>query len=427
MGDTMKKFFIVSAIIFLGVIVLAKTAPAADSTFHGQFRINSYYLSVDPEGAPDDMSTQANRLRYRPTWDVSFDNGVKLHLQLNIGHINSNMSQTGPSPVGCGVCIRHGLVSTPLPMEGWTLVGGLIPYNDKFGQTLFSGDWDFNPLAFALIGKLAAADVTLLHGNVAEGLEGVKDDVEAWILDIDFPVGLGVSFYGLIDQSMGMNPSGDIDQYYFGARYAQNFNDVAFNAFIVFNTGTFDGAGAGGADIDNEGVAVQLQVKIPVGAAKIGLQGVYATGDGTDFGSADSDAFISPQSIYGGHGYWGYAGKLNVQGPTDTGIDDPVRIDGGSYSNANLGTGILSLQANASFNIVPDTLDGYFAIAWMAQEDEVPGMDDSIGFDIIAMGNYHFGAGLNLEFGIDYLSADKGHHGGEADSFLAFSRFQLEY
>ncbi len=77
MGDTMKKFLIVAATILLGVFVFVQTAPAADTTFHGQFRINSWYQSMDPDTG-DSVSSQASRLRYRPTWDVSFDNGVKL-------------------------------------------------------------------------------------------------------------------------------------------------------------------------------------------------------------------------------------------------------------------------------------------------------------------------------------------------------------
>jgi hypothetical protein len=141
----MKKLLFVFAFLFLGVFAFTQTAPAAvEHTFHGQFRINSYHQDASDESTFGSNNKVGSRLRYRPTWDVEFDNGVKLHLQLNIGHIPSNISQSGP------VLMRHGIVSTPVPfMEGWTLVGGLVPLSDRFGDTLFSGDWDFNPLTFA--------------------------------------------------------------------------------------------------------------------------------------------------------------------------------------------------------------------------------------------------------------------------------------
>jgi hypothetical protein len=146
-------------------------------------------------------------------------------------------------------------------------------------------------------------------------------------------------------------------------------------------------------------------------------------------------------SLYGGLGYWGYTGKINVQGPTDTKIDGhAINIDGGTAgfnsNNTNLGRGVLTVQANASFNIIPDELDGYLGVGWFQSEDSPSLSDDDIGVDLIAMGNYHFGSGLNLEFGVDYLSMGEGHFAStvngpalevERDIFLVFSRFQLEY
>jgi hypothetical protein len=450
----MRKSLIVCAVIFLGVFVFAQTAPAVESTFHGQFRMNSYYLdSSDENDFGDEDTNQATRARYRPTWDVAFDNGVKLHLQFNIGHINSNPELNVRCHHGtsnaCGeddvpvFALRHAYVSTPVPFaEGWSLVGGLVPWDDKFDQTLFSSDWDFNPLAYALVGNPGGLNVRIAHANVSEGSENIGDDIFAWIVDADHESGLGVSWYYFEDGSGSGIASplgaGDVVQHYLGVRYARSFNDVGFNAFIVYNVGEIEQLGSpAGPDIDNDGVAAKAQLKFPLGAMKVSVMGVWASGDGEDFGSKDSDAFITPMSIYGGHGYWGYVGKLTVQGPTDTGIDDPVRIDGGSYSNAKLGTGIISVQVNASFNIIPDELDGYIGAGFFASDDEASGGDDDVGFDVIAMGTYHFGSGLNLDFGIDYAALGDGHHSTEGtgpggtnqdrDQILVFSRFQLEY
>jgi hypothetical protein len=137
-------------------------------------------------------------------------------------------------------------------------------------------------------------------------------------------------------------------------------------------------------------------------------------------------------SMYGGHGYWGYTGSFTVQGPTDTGVDDPVRIDGGSYVPFNLGMGMQTIQVNASFPVIPDKLDGYLAAGWYQGDDSLPTRDDSIGYDLLAMGKYMFGSGLNLEFGVDYAAMDDGHHANvlfneSRNLVLLFSRLQLEF
>lgn len=436
----MKKLFIVAAVIFMGVFVFAQTAPAVEHTFHGQFRINSFLQDASDEtDFSATVGSQANvgsRLRYRPTWDVEFDNGVKLHVQLNIGHIPENISQSGP------VLLRHGIVSTPLPfMEGWTLAGGLIPTSDRFGDTLFSGDWDFNPLAFALIGKAGSLDVRFGHGVASEGSFTDTDDIDLWFLDIDSPMGFGISGYRFADYSSPGAFDKDT-QYYLGVRYATEIGAAAVNGWVLYNTGERESLTAG-ADRDNDGWAASAQVKAPFGPAKVGLLVVYASGD-EDYASTvagtDSDSFITPMSLYGGTGYWGYTGKLNVQGPTDTAIDQHmVNIDGGSApwnSQTNLGMGMLTVQANAAFPLIEDTLDGYLGIGWYQGDDSIPGADDDIGWDIIAMGNYHFGAGLNFEFGVDYASLGDGHFDSvdlgagleeSRDVVLVFSRFQLEY
>jgi hypothetical protein len=422
----MKKLLFVFALLFLGVFVYTQTAPAAvEHTFHGQFRINSFHQDASDEtdfaATVGSQKNVGSRLRYRPTWEVEFDNGVKLHLQLNIGHIPS---------------------TTPIPfMEGWTLVGGLVPLSDRFGDTLFSGDWDFNPLTYALIGKVGEADVRFGHGVAAENDFVEADDVDLWLLDVDLPMGLGISAYRFADYGApgGFNKD---TQYYIGARYATDVGTAHINGWILYNSGEREALGAG-LDRDNEGWAASLQGKVPVGPAKVGLLLVYASGD-EDYQSSvagrDSDSFITPMSLYGGTGYWGYTGKLNVQGPTDTAIDQHmVNIDGGSApwnSQTNLGNGMLTLQANASFNLIPDQLDGYLGVGWFQSDDSPTGVDDDIGFDVIAMGNYHFGSGLNLEFGVDYATLGEGHFDSvdlgpgldeERDVILVFSRFQLEY
>jgi hypothetical protein len=453
----MKKLFIVSAVIIFGVFVFAQTAPAEvlSSTFHGQFRINSYYEDRSDENVFGDEDTvQGSRLRWRPTWDVEMENGVKMHLQFTIGHINSNNGlarfDNGGDPA---FALRHAYVLAPMPavggIEEWNVVGGLVPWDDKFGQTLFSSDWDFNPLAFALVGKVSNLDIRAAHFNAVEGDASIGDDVEGWVVDAETPWGLGISWYYVNDGRDGSSgirsavtggTAGDVKQHYLGARYARDFGTVGFDGFVVYNSGEIEEAGGPtGPDLDNDGWLAKVQLKAPVGPAKVGLMGIFATGDGQDFGTRDSDSFITPMTVLGLTGYWGYTGKLNVQGPTDTRIDgDNLNVDGagGNGGNlANLGTGMVSIQANASLPLIPDVLDGYVGIGWYQQEDEKTGTDDDIGYDLIGMATYHFGSGMNWDFGVDFASLGEGHHGStsaslvnqDRDVVLLFSRFQLEY
>ena len=141
-------------------------------------------------------------------------------------------------------------------------------------------------------------------------------------------------------------------------------------------------------------------------------------------------------SLVGLTGYWGYTGKLNVQGATDTGIDEHMlNIDGGSVgNNSQIGWGLINLQAKLDIPI-SDGLDGIVAISWMQSADAPEGVDENIGFDVFAQGTWHIAEHLNLDFGVDYLAMGEGHYAatnlsGKRESrniTTVFSRLQLEY
>src|SRR3972149_9998279 len=152
-----KKIGYVFLTALLVGVFAATEAPAIESEFHGQFRINSYFqessdgdtiIGGSPAEADDAM---ASRLRFRPTWDVSLDNGVAMHLQLNIGHINSNLSNArytlnGSSSGDPVVSLRHGYISAPIPFyEAFSLTAGVRPLSAKFWGTPFPSHWGDNP------------------------------------------------------------------------------------------------------------------------------------------------------------------------------------------------------------------------------------------------------------------------------------------
>lgn len=460
----MKKLsYLILAVFFVGLLYVDKAeAMNATSEFHGQFRINSYFQDSSKETTTigsnigEEDNTLASRLRWRPTWDVTVDDTVKMHLQLNIGHINSNASNArytldGGSNTGSAtdtgdpvVALRHGYVSSPIPgFEQVSLTAGIVPVSDKFGDTLFSSDWDYNPLAFVLSGDFDGVMVRLAHANVDENNEATQtttsaDDVDHWILDVDTEFGLGGSYYGLNvnNTNSRLGSSTSANQHYFGVRYKGNFDPVDFNVWGVYNWGTRKFS-AGLAERNNAGFAVKGEAGMALGKANVGVMAVYASGDKdfTDTTVDDSDAFVTPMSIVGHTGYWGYTGKLNVQGPTDTGIDcQAVNIDGADYcSGYGLGTGITSVQAKVSFPIISDRLDGYAAAGWFQSNSVPTGVEKQIGTDLYAQLKYHFSEHMALEAGVDYVALGDGHpdNGGlttvSREITLVFSRLQLEY
>ena len=454
----MKKSILLSLTALCGSVVLVGSTPAHafETLWHGQFRINSYYQDASKDGVSefgkgDDI--QASRLRFRPTLDFKFDSGVQAHIQLNIGHINSNIDNArednGGSPV---VALRHGYISAPIPQYGnWTASAGLIPLSDKFGDTLFSGDWDWNPLTYMLSGTIGEMSLRVAHANLSEGgseSSHPENDLDQWIVDLDTNMGLGASFYALNvnDATLNTNTISATDgatnanEYYLGVRYAGTFEPVDFNAFVVYNWGTRKFAAAT-AERENSGVAAKVEAKVNAGSARVGVMALYASGDADyqDTAKGDSDAFITPMSIAGTTGYWGYTGKLNVQGPTDTGIDTSfVNIDGGGYAtgatgNQNIGQGLTTVQVNVAFPIIAK-LDGYAAASWYTHNEAQAGFKKYIGSDLYAQVKYAMWENLNIEAGFDYAMLAKGHGDSVAAASqasrtetLLFSRVQLEF
>jgi hypothetical protein len=167
---------------------------------------------------------------------------------------------------------------------------------------------------------------------------------------------------------------------------------------------------------------------------------LYASGDADykDSTKSKASSFITPMSIAGTTGYWGYTGKLNIQGPTDTGVDTSfVNIDGGGYAtdNQNIGNGLTTLQVNVAFPIMPK-LEGYAAAGWYTHNKAASGFKKYIGSDLYAQAKYMMYENLSIEAGVDYAMLAKGHGDSVAlgtanqatrTETLVFSRVQLEF
>lgn len=425
-------FMFVLAVTALTVMAPGKSWADPEFTYHGQFRINYYSDSRSDTSTFGDENASAARLRFRPTFDVKINEDVSTHLQLNIGHIKENTSNARYNNSGDpAVGLRHAVIQAKLA-DGVTGVAGLVPISDKFGDTLFSGDWDFNPLALAFLFDTGGVNVRAGFAKLLENSENDtqdttknKDDLDAYVLDADMG-GFGASVYYL-DIQKSATALGAATLTLYGVRYAGDLNGVKLNAFVVGSA-----LDESDAKVKSNGYAAKLEAKVPVSGMTLGGMVIYASGD-KKFGSTTETAssFITPMSLIGHHGYWGYTGKLNIQGPTDTGIDDPVNIDGGSYGNANLGMGLTTAQLNLDIP-VNDKFSAYVAGGWFQSNDAPSGVSKDIGTDIYVQGKYKIGPALNLEFGVDYAALGAGSHmtvsaDKSRNITTAFSRLQLEY
>jgi hypothetical protein len=406
-----------------GGVSAAGTAPEA--TFGGQYRINSYTL-MDKDGAGN---IAASRVRIRQNVDLKFSEEFSTHIQLNIGHItegigNHTTNTTGTDTVTVG--LRHAVLKYKFS-DAAILVAGLVPVSDKFGDTLLSGDWDFNPVAYALVGNTGGFDYRIAgftaveDGETDETTAGGKtmNDIGGYLLDLGGDLGAAkVGLMGLIIQTPNVAADGYENSTWIGVRADGDVSGLKWHLSGVSSSVNKNAPNVGTSD-DATGLQILAKVDGKVGDLGWGVLALNSSGEkGTKKG------FMSPQSLYSGHGYWGKTGILNIQGPTDTGMDaNMLRTDNG-------GLGLMTIQANVSSPLM-DNLGGYLGAGWYQANEENAAGDKDIGVDIYAEVKYSFpNSPLALQAGVDVASLGKAapNSGGDTRTATAvFSRLQAEF
>ncbi len=417
--------FLGMAALLLAGIGVSAAGTAPEASFGGQYRINSYTL-MDKDGAGN---IAASRVRIRQNIDLKFSEEFSTHIQLNIGHItegigNHTANTTGTAAPGVTVGLRHAVLKYKFS-DAAILVAGLVPLSDKFGDTLFSSDWDFNPLTYALVGTTSGLDYRVGSFTVAENGESdettaggkTMNDTGGYLLDLGGNLGVAkAGVMGLIIQTPNVAADGYDSNSWFGVRAEGDVTGLKWHLSGVSSSVKKNIAGT-----TDDATGIQILAKVDGKAGNLGW-GVLALNSSGEKGT--KKGFISPQSLYGGQGYWGKTGILNIQGPTDTGMDaNMLRTDNG-------GLGLMTIQANISSPIVTN-LDGYLGAGWyQANEDNASGSKD-IGSDIYAQLKYSFpNSPLALQAGVDVASLGKAapNSGGKTRTATAvFSRLQAEF
>jgi Sec-independent protein translocase protein TatA len=419
-------------------VATIKSTASADrwpvASFGGQYRINFY--SVDDDTATDNQT--AGRARIRQNIDLKFFENFKTHLQLELSHTTDNLTTTPGSSRGNSVGVRHAVMDYTFERNGINMQAGLVPLGDYYHDTMFSSDWDYNPLAASFIIPLGGGNLRLFAANLGEATEtSLEDDFVHYQADFSTTLsggnkvtlsGTAINF--LDDPSVAV--PGD-DSYHFNASAGINMglgNGMTFNGLVM---GSWTDKSMLGTTDDGEGVAILAELTGSVGSGNFGLMVTHASGE------SDSGGFLSPMAIAGTNGYWGYTGLMTVQGPTDT------AFDGDSVNISNNGYGLTTLQGKYSFPIMAD-MTGYLAAGWFGNTD-VSGRDDDIGFDLIGMTTYRFNKVFALDLGLAYADYNDSHSGyfqgvrtggaggatlnaaagSDQDRFAAFGRLQAEF
>ncbi|MEK8088557.1 hypothetical protein [Thermithiobacillus plumbiphilus] len=416
----------ISAALVLTTALVAQNAAAVEAAFGGQYRINSYYVqnsNVAPDGTFEDAA--ASRLRIRQNIDLKFDENFSTHLQFELGHTRDNIITTS-NPLR----VRHAEMTYKFK-NGITGEAGLVPLSDKFGDTQYSADWDFNPLAGLLYLPAGSGNLRLGAANLAQGAETsrVPGDFSLYTADYVLPLGgnnqvnVGGSLAQIAASDDQSNPRRTQLNYGVGARFSLT-EGLLLNGFLQ---GSKTDKDLLGTNNDASGLAAKLELTGHAGAGDFGLMGTYATG------KSNGTGFQPVMALAKTNGYWGYTGILTVQGPTDTGFDgDTVNI-------SNNGYGLATVQAKYSFPITSN-LSGYLGAGWLGGS-KAAGRSGTVGTDVLAMGTYRFTKVLALNFGADYAKvkdSDSGYFQGAAGEFnqgvgvnrnklALFSRLQAEF
>lgn len=409
----MKKHIIsLTAILALAMPLAAQAAP--EFSFGGQYRINSYSLN-DADGAG---SVAAARARIRQNIDLKFSDAFDTHLQINFGHITEGIgNHTGLSNVG----IRHAVMNYHFS-EAATLTAGLVPLSDKFGDTLFSGDWDFNPVTFAISGNTSGADYRLAWFKILEGTEGttIKNDVTGFLLDLGGELGdVTIGAMGLALRTPNVGNTGYENNSWIGGRIAAELEGIKIGADVVASNVKSSAPGVTNSVTDSKGIQARLHAEGQFNGISMSILGLYSTG------KTAGDGYLSPQQIYGGQGYWGKTGVLNIQGPTDAGMDMNMLRPG------NNGYGLQSVQVGLGYGFT-DELSGYLGAGYYkAGKERVAGQGKNIGSDVYVQARYAFpDSPLALELFGDFASLGAAHYnsGGASRTVTAFgSRLQAEF
>ena len=387
-------------------------------SFPGQYRINAY--SVDNDREEEGRQTAA-RLRIRQSIDIRFDERFKTHLQFQLNHTTDNQGLSDNS-----VKIRHAAINYET-RKGARFQAGIVPLGDRFGDTQFSSDWDYNPLALEILWPTGPGSFRFFGGNLDEGSEfAPEDDIVHWQGEYEWP--LDSSSWLVFSGTWIELPDAEGERQSYGGLGVSGkwslSESWSLRSFLAAST--LDGTVLG-LEEDANGVGAKVEMVGSLGRNELGFQATWAQG------GEQGDGFLPIMSLIGFNGYWGYTGILTVQGPTDTGFD------GDSVNFSNNGYGLASAQVRWTAPLA-ERFNLWLAAGWFGGS-QAENRSGTVGIDGLLMGTIQLHKFLVLDLGFamarleDSVSGYFQGAGGEfnqlegvgRDKMALFARLQAEF
>jgi len=385
--------------------------------------------------------------RFRTWVSITPNDCVEGYLQVEMGHIgwgdNFDFPKTyiGPRfPPGddrVGIETRYGYLGYQEDGLGRMRLG-IQPWQDPFGQTLASSDWDFSVGGFTWARTFPGlGDMTLLFGafSLFEGNVKDSDDAALFTWDVDWKTsenrGLGFSAYFLPDNGEYSYPTAaPYDRawdLWLGVRASTEIASLPVNGFVIYNTGRRDEL-ARAHEFTHDGVALKLETgPMEIGQGKVRFQTLYSTGDRNPNDSHSREFRTIAQSTrdnFGAQGYWSYLVLTSPHGPSD--------VNDLGVSLQNRGLGLFTAQAKYDYPII-GRLSGSAAAGWLTADaiNPVSGARE-LGTEMAKVFTFDFGGGLVADFGAAVLFTGDFYRTAPSaprpnDLWEAFTRVQLEF
>ena len=410
----------------------------------GQYRVmyNASNFGWHPATLDNNQTSQTFfNQRFRTWLTIRPNDHVEGYLQAEMGHIgwgsNFDFPKTynGPRFPGSadpngdrvGIELRYGYLGYKSDSVGKLRVG-IQPWQDSFGQTLFSSDWDFSVGGISWIRtfpSFGCMDMKLGLFALEEGNSQLADDAVLVSMDLDWvrraDQSVGFSAYYLADSgtysyptAAAYNSAWDV---WTGLRATTSVCGLPINAFALYNSGQRRELG-GVPTFSHDGAALKFEISpLPIGPGAASFQALYSSTGFRTVAQSDRDNF-------GSQGYWSYLVITSPHGPSD--------VNDLGVGLQNRGLGLFTLQAKYDYPIL-NRLSGRLAVGWLRSDvrNPVSGATE-MGTELANIFALDFGGGLMLEFGASVLFTGDFYKTAPGaarpdDLYEAFTRFQLEF
>lgn len=407
----------------------------------GQYRVmgNLNNFGFHPSTISDDQSRESFfNQRFRTWLDITASENVGAYLQLEVGHIfwgqNFELTKSYRGPLSSmgdrvGIELRRAFLTYQRENLGLFRFG-IQDWDDTFGSVLASADWDFNVGGVNFSRRVGQTTIRLGGFVLGNGpIAKLSGDAILFAGDVERKLGtesaLGLAVYGLRDRSGYSYPIVSYRSawdYWVGANFRTRLGSFPLHTFFIFNHGQRNDP-----DLSHRGFATKVELSRKLGAAEVGFQGLYSSGEDDPTATRSNEFRTIGQSErdnFGSQSYWSYLAITSPHGPSD--------VSDLGVSLQNRGLGLTTLQGRLRFPIL-ERLDGTIAAGWLRSSATNPVSGHSyMGTELLGSVTVDLGGGLKIDLGSAFLWTGRFYQPNPTapkpgNLFQPFTRIQLEY